>query len=98
MLDVLFLSNKDQSVHVSSKHQKAIHFDAAKRQWADLGNQTHVCLADPATCDAAGGAVGFWMRITDTVFGSVISSRQIGSLHAAGTNCRVSAPIFYVQM
>ena len=67
----------------------AITVDRTKSQWVDLlpvrtanpaqgtGPLEGPCLPRPDDCGAAGGAVAFWMRQTDTSSSSgVISSRR----------------------
>ena len=54
----------------------AISLNHTRRQWVYLGILTTACIARPETCDAAGGAVAFWMRIdyNDDQYRGIISS------------------------
>ena len=51
--------------------------DRAQKQWVDLGTHTEVCMTQPETCGAAGGAIGFWIKV-DHCFnvGGIISTRK----------------------
>ena len=33
--------------------------------WIDLGIHTEVCMTRPQTCDVAGGALSFWMKLIE---------------------------------
>ena len=46
-------------------------------QWVYLGYQINVCMSRPDNCAAAGGAVSFWMKVTDcSGYHGIVSSQH----------------------
>ena len=55
---------------------QAVTTDRSRDQWIDLGVHTEACMTRPETCGAAGGAVSFWVMLTNECRGAgvIISS------------------------
>ena len=54
-----------------------ISLNHSRNQWVDLGILNDVCMTDPETCVAAGGAVAFWTRrhLYDRQYRTIILAR-----------------------
>ena len=47
--------------------------NGSKVQWIDLGVHFEVCMVDPETCGAAGGAVSMWLKLS-RAYGGIMST------------------------
>ena len=70
---------------------KALAFERSKRQWVDLGIHTGVCMAQPNTCGAAGGAISLWIKLLDCPNDSGIISSFVATNTSTVIFCRDDA-------
>ena len=57
--------------------------DREGKQWIDLGIDTDVCMTDPRTCGAAGGAISLWVKVIDCATSSGIVSSVNAPFHTS---------------
>ena len=61
-------------IFISDKVNAALNLDHTNRQWVDLGIHTDICLTQPETCCAAGGAISLWVKRSDQD-GEIVSTQ-----------------------
>ena len=75
----LIIFNKQNCFQVNS----AVGVDRNLSQWIDLDIHTEACMTQPDTCDKAGGAVSFWIKVVNCPSRScgIITTLQGGRFH-----------------